>query len=72
MVGPDRPEKAPHLAIEACRIAGVPLVLAGPVQDQAYFDREVAPLLGDDARYAGHLAQRELVRASCGRRPWPW
>ena len=32
------PEKAPHLAIEACRIAGVPLVLAGPVQDQAYFD----------------------------------
>ena len=54
------PEKAPHLAIEACRIAGVPLVLAGPVQDRAYFDREVAPLLGDDARYAGHLAQRDL------------
>ena len=25
------PEKAPHLAIEACRIAGVPLVLTGPV-----------------------------------------
>ena len=54
------PEKAPHLAIEACRIAGVPLVLAGPVQDQAYFERDVAPLLGDDAHYAGHLAQRDL------------
>ena len=38
----------------------MPLVLAGPVQDQAYFDREVAPLLGDDAHYAGHLAQRDL------------
>jgi glycosyltransferase involved in cell wall biosynthesis len=54
------PEKAPHLAIEACRLAGVPLVLAGPVQDPAYFDRAVAPLLGGDIRYAGHLDQREL------------
>ncbi|GAB3026332.1 glycosyl transferase family 1 [Nocardioides flavus (ex Wang et al. 2016)] len=54
------PEKAPHLAVEACRLAGVPLVLAGPVQDQAYFDREVAPLLGDDARHVGHLGRREL------------
>ena len=42
-------EKAPHLAVEACRKAGVPLVLAGPVQDVAYFERDLAPLLGPDA-----------------------
>jgi glycosyltransferase involved in cell wall biosynthesis len=54
------PEKAPHLAVEACRLAGVPLVLAGPVQDRAYFDRELAPLLGGDVRHVGHLAGREL------------
>ncbi|SED13167.1 Glycosyltransferase involved in cell wall bisynthesis [Nocardioides exalbidus] len=54
------PEKAPHLAIEACRAAGVPLVLAGPVQDQEYFRREVAPRLGQRARYAGHLDGQAL------------
>jgi glycosyltransferase involved in cell wall biosynthesis len=54
------PEKAPHLAIDACRLAGVPLVLAGPTQDRAYFDREVAPRLGPDARYVGHLDSGDL------------
>jgi glycosyltransferase involved in cell wall biosynthesis len=54
------PEKAPHLAVEACRLAGVPLVLAGPVQDRAYFERELAPLLGGDVRHVGHLGGRAL------------
>lgn len=54
------PEKAPHLAIDACRSAGVPLMLAGPVQDREYFRREVAPRLGDGARYAGHLDRQAL------------
>ena len=50
------PEKAPHLAIDACRAAGVRLDLAGPVHDRRYFDREVATRLGDDVRYVGHLS----------------
>jgi glycosyltransferase involved in cell wall biosynthesis len=54
------PEKAPHLAIDACRLAGVPLVLAGPVQDDDYFAREVAPRLDRQARYVGHLATAAL------------
>ncbi len=49
------PEKAPHLAVAAARLLGRRLVLAGPVHDQRYFDAELAPLLGDDVRYAGHL-----------------
>jgi glycosyltransferase involved in cell wall biosynthesis len=54
------PEKAPHLAIAAARLAGHSLVLAGPVSDSAYFQRHVAPQLGDDVRYAGHLNHDQL------------
>jgi len=49
------PEKAPHLAIRVARAAGRRIRLAGPVSDRAYFDARVRPLLGEDARYAGHL-----------------
>ncbi|MCW2757401.1 MAG: glycosyl transferase family 1 [Nocardioidaceae bacterium] len=56
------PEKAPHLAALACRLLDRELVLAGPVMDRAYFEREVRPLLGDRIRYAGHLTHAELVR----------
>lgn len=62
------PEKAPHLAVQAARLAGVPLTLAGPVGDPDYVGREILPLLGGDIRYAGHLDQAatsRLVRESC-------
>lgn len=55
------PEKAPHLAVAAARLAGLDIVLAGPVLDQAYFDRMVAPVLGRGVEYAGHLDQAGLV-----------
>jgi glycosyltransferase involved in cell wall biosynthesis len=55
-------EKAPHLAIEAARLAGRRLVLAGPIIDQAYFADAVSPLLGDTVSYAGHLDQARLRR----------
>ncbi|WP_193609171.1 glycosyltransferase [Nocardioides lijunqiniae] len=54
-------EKAPHLAIDAARVAGVPLVLAGAAHDPAYFETEIRPRLGRDVEYAGHLTQHELV-----------
>jgi glycosyltransferase involved in cell wall biosynthesis len=58
------PEKAPHEALEAAALAGMPIDVAGPVHDQAYFEARVQPLLHGEARYVGHLdAQglRELV-----------
>jgi glycosyltransferase involved in cell wall biosynthesis len=55
------PEKAPHLAIEAARIAGREIDLAGPIHDQSYFDEMVRPELGADARYVGHLGIDALV-----------
>lgn len=55
------PEKGPHVAAQAARLADVPLVLAGPILDQCYFDELVRPLLGPAITYAGHLRSDELV-----------
>lgn len=57
------PEKAPHLAIDAARAAGLPLVLAGPVHDVTYMETHVRPRLGPDVVYAGHLDTDQLVTA---------
>ena len=55
------PEKGAHLAIDAAAEAGVPLVLAGPAPDLDYFDEQIAPRLGRDATWVGHLTHRDLV-----------
>ncbi|MBW3620146.1 MAG: glycosyltransferase family 4 protein [Actinobacteria bacterium] len=48
------PDKGTAVAIEVAAAAGLPLVIAGIVQDQAYFDREVAPHLdGERVTYLG-------------------
>ena len=58
-IGRMDPTKGPHRAIEAARLAGRPLVLAGPVQtsDQAdYFSERVAPHIdGQRVRYVGEV-----------------
>lgn len=56
------PEKGAHLAIEAARVAGRPLTLAGPISDIHYFDNAIAPQLDDRTRYVGHLDQTALAR----------
>ena len=48
------PDKGTAEAIEVAERAGVPLIVAGIVQDQDYFDRLVAPRLdGERVRYVG-------------------
>lgn len=54
------PEKAPHLAIDIARAAGLRLRLAGPVGDADYVRDEVVPRLGHDVEYVGHLDTDEL------------
>jgi glycosyltransferase involved in cell wall biosynthesis len=54
-------DKGAHLAIDAARIAGVPLRIAGQAIDRAYFDEEIAPRLCGDVVYLGHLSRAELV-----------
>ncbi|MBA3606749.1 MAG: glycosyltransferase, partial [Acidimicrobiia bacterium] len=56
-------EKAPHLAIDAARMAGVPLRLLGPIHDAAYFRLCVEPRLGGDVEYGGHVSVPELAVA---------
>jgi glycosyltransferase involved in cell wall biosynthesis len=56
------PEKAPHLAVRIARAAGLPLVLAGPVSDEVYAERELWPLCDDGVTYAGHLHSHELAQ----------
>jgi glycosyltransferase involved in cell wall biosynthesis len=57
-VGRMTPGKGPHRAIDAARLAGRPLVLAGVVQpgQRAFFDREVAPRIdGGGVRFVGEI-----------------
>jgi glycosyltransferase involved in cell wall biosynthesis len=57
-VGRMTPGKGPHRAIEAARLAGRPLVLAGVVQpgQRAFFEQEVAPHIdGEAVRFVGEV-----------------
>ncbi|MGH6992756.1 MAG: glycosyltransferase [Caulobacteraceae bacterium] len=51
------PEKGYHLALDAARLAGVPLLLAGEVfpypEHLAYFREEIVPRLDHDRRWIG-------------------
>jgi glycosyltransferase involved in cell wall biosynthesis len=66
------PDKGAHLAIDAAREAGRPILLAGKLQEPAelaYFRAEIEPRLGEDARFVGEADMRtkqELAgRAHC-------
>lgn len=78
-LGRYHPDKAPHLALEAARAAGVPLVLAGkcsePVEKK-YYAEVIEPLLGPDDKVVGvadAILKRELlVDARCLLFPVQW
>ena len=54
------PDKGTVEAIEVARAAGLPLVIAGIVQDRDYFEQRVAPQLdGDRVRYLGPVGPAE-------------
>ena len=53
------PDKGAADAIRVARAAQRPLILAGIVQDRAYFAREIEPQLADDIRYIGPVGPRE-------------
>jgi glycosyltransferase involved in cell wall biosynthesis len=62
-LGRIHPDKGTAVAIDVARRAGLPLVIAGVVQDQAYFDAEIAPHVGTDGiSYAGPVGPVERDR----------
>lgn len=52
-LGRIHPDKGVHLAIEVARLSGLPLLIAGIVQDQNYFREQVEPQLDSQIRYVG-------------------
>jgi glycosyltransferase involved in cell wall biosynthesis len=52
-LGRIHPDKGVHLAIEVARLSGMPLLIAGIIQDRTYFREQVAPHLDERIRYIG-------------------
>jgi glycosyltransferase involved in cell wall biosynthesis len=53
-LGRIHPDKGVHLAIAVARLSGMPLLIAGIIQDKEYFQQQVEPYLDDhDIRYIG-------------------
>ncbi len=52
-LGRIHPDKGVHLAIAVARMSGLPLLIGGIIQDEAYFQEQVKPHLDDQIRYIG-------------------
>ncbi len=52
-LGRIHPDKGVHLAIEVARLSGLPLLIAGIIQDRTYFREQVEPHLDETIRYLG-------------------
>jgi glycosyltransferase involved in cell wall biosynthesis len=73
------PDKGPDLAIQACRKAGLPLVLAGKcneLREKRYFEEVIKPLLGRDVELVLNgdrpTTNRLLSEARCLIMPIRW
>ncbi|CAM4014979.1 glycosyltransferase family 4 protein [Smaragdicoccus niigatensis] len=63
------PEKGTHQAIEVAKRAGLPLVIAGIIQDEEYFREQVEPHIdGDNVRFVGAVGPAERNRLLGGAR----
>ena len=52
-LGRIHPDKGVHLAIETARLSGLPLLIAGIIQDRQYFREQVEPHLDRKIQYVG-------------------
>lgn len=56
------PEKGAHVAIDACRRAGLNLLVVGRCGDPSYQASELIPRAGDDVRFLPPQRHRDLAR----------
>jgi glycosyltransferase involved in cell wall biosynthesis len=64
-LGRIHPDKGVHLAIEVARLSGLPLLIAGIIQDRTYFREQVEPHLDSKIHYIGPVdvaGKNELFR----------
>lgn len=61
-VGRIHPDKGVHLAIDVAEQSRRPLIIAGIIQDQAYFDTLIAPRLRDGIEFVGPVGPGERDR----------
>jgi glycosyltransferase involved in cell wall biosynthesis len=54
-LGRIHPDKGVHLAIDVARAMGLPLLIAGIIQDEAYFQNRIAPHLDSRIQYLGSV-----------------
>jgi UDP-glucose:tetrahydrobiopterin glucosyltransferase len=70
------PEKGMHYAVQAAKLAGIPLALAGAITDKVYYEEMIAPQIGQGVSYLGHLDRRQLAeelgKATVGVFPAVW
>lgn len=52
-LGRIHPDKGVHRAVKVARLTGLPLMIAGIIQDRAYFREQVEPYLDESIRYIG-------------------
>jgi len=52
-LGRIHPDKGVHRAVKVSRLTGLPLIIAGIIQDRAYFREQVEPYLDESIRYIG-------------------
>jgi glycosyltransferase involved in cell wall biosynthesis len=70
-LGRMHPDKGAHRAVQAARLAGVPIRLAAKMWEpleRCYFEEQVEPLLGSDAVYLGEVAGAEKRTLLAGAR----
>ena len=69
-------KKGPDLAVQVARALDRPLILAGPMVDEGFFDRAIRPFLNGQIRYVGvvnHRQKTELFgQAACVLMPSRW
>jgi len=56
-IGAIAPHKAPHLAIEIAKQSNTPLIIAGRILDNKYFERYVKRSLGTNVKFIGEISE---------------
>lgn len=65
------PDKGAHRAVDICRRAGVPLLMAAKMREpweHEYFETSVQPLLDDEIRYLGEVPHERKLELLAGAR----